>query len=70
MNEERGTTALEGGHIALFLLNIWYMVLPCPPASGARGPAIVRESVPHRAIVSDYVPVDWGARNRDSQLRE
>ena len=26
LNEERGTTALEGGHIALFLLNIWYLV--------------------------------------------
>jgi hypothetical protein len=23
LNEERGTTVLEGGHIALFLLNIW-----------------------------------------------
>ena len=32
MNEERGTTGLEGGHIALFLLNIWYLVLPCPVA--------------------------------------
>ena len=25
-----GTTVLEGGHRALFLLNIWYLVFPCP----------------------------------------
>ena len=31
---------------------------------GARaGRRFVRESVPHRAIVSDYVPADWGPRN-------
>ena len=35
MNEERGTTVLGDGHIALFLLNIWYMVLPCPASVSA-----------------------------------
>ena len=65
MNEERGTTVLEGGHIALFLLNIWYLVFSCPVGARA-GRRFVRESVPHRAIVSDYVPTDWGQRNRTS----
>ena len=36
---------------------------------GARaGRRFVRESVPHRAIVSDCVPADWGARNWTSYM--
>ena len=45
MNEERGTTVLEGGHIALFLLNIWYLVFPWP-LRGARGPAFRQRERP------------------------
>ena len=59
LNEERGTTVLEGGHIALFLLNIWYMVLPCPVA----GWRFVEAGVPRRAIVFYYVPADWAPEN-------
>ena len=67
MNEEKGTTVLEGGHIALFLLNIWYLVFPCPVA-GWRF-VDVEAGVPRRAIVFYYVPADWGPRNWTSKLR-
>ena len=57
MNEERGTTALEGGHIALFLLNIWYLVFPCPlSGGGVRGPAFRRPTLIARSGICRAQP--------------
>ena len=65
LNEERGTTVLEGGHIALFLLNMVFGLSLSRAGSGVSSEG----GVPRRAIAFYYVPADWGPRNWTSKRR-